>query len=173
MNRLRALGFTFALLFAFTATADQAFPPCMANGKKLGITNAQVKQWKETTQNQFLGRARVRGVLSKMYEERKTHAHFQIEFDGGVEDTLEVVYNFGFGKLPKLAVGMEIEACGDYITSNRPTAKYPVPSPDGGIIHWVHRTTGRHEAGYLAIDGQLYGQGSGWSVFDLIPAEAF
>ena len=54
---------------------------------------------------------------------------------------------------------MSIEACGDYITSTAQSGPYP-PSPDGAILHWVHMNpAGRgHDAGFLAINGTLYGQ---------------
>lgn len=162
MNRLRAFGLFLSLAFILNASASEIPPPCLDSGKKLPVLNEQVHHWKNTTQNQFLARARVHGVLSKIYTEEGSHAHFQIEFDDGLDnradDTLEVIYNLDFGKLPPLAVGMEIEACGDYITSTVSTNRYPA-SPDGAIIHWIHknpRGTG-HESGYLEIDGRTYG----------------
>lgn len=158
MNRLRTLGILFGLAFAFSASAGDLTPPCLASGKNLPVINEQVHLWKTSTSNQYVARAHIHGVLSEIYPEKNGHAHFQIEFDGGVRDTLEVVYSLDFGKLPSLAVGMEIEACGDYITSNAPTTQYP-PSPDGAIIHWIHKNPrGRgHESGYLTVDGRVYG----------------
>jgi hypothetical protein len=159
MNRFRTFGVFIGLVFAASAFATEATPPCLGGGKQLTVMNEKVHTWKTTTVNQFLARARVHGTLSKVYPEKNRHAHFEIEFDGGVSDTLEVVYSLDFGKLPKLAIGMEIEACGDYITSNAATSQYPA-SPDGAIIHWIHRNPKRkgHESGYLMIDGRAYGK---------------
>jgi hypothetical protein len=170
MNRLRVFGFIFSLLFSFSALATEALPNCMVGNKILLVNNAQISNWKRTTANQFLGRGHVRGRLSRVYPAKNRHAHFQIEFAGAARDTLEIVYNLDFGPLPQLAVGMEVEACGDYITSNAPTSKYPA-SPDGAIIHWVHRTTGKHPSGYVALDGRVFG-GATLRSFE-VPAYSF
>ena len=158
MNGFRAFGLSLSLLFSISAFATDALPPCMVGNKQLLINNAQVSRWKTTTKNQYVGRGHVRGRLSKIYPMKNNHAHFQIEFDGGVDDTLEVVYSLDFGKLPRLAIGMEIEACGDYITSIARTPEYPA-SPDGAIIHWIHASDNpkRHPHGYVAIDGRVFG----------------
>lgn len=158
MLGFRALGVLVGLFLAFPAVADDALPPCMDTGRSLKVINQLVAKWKTSTRNEFMSRARVTGVLSKIYGTKGDHAHFQIELDN-TNTTLEVVYNLEFGRLPRLAVGMEIEACGDYITSYR-AARYP-PSPDGALIHWIHRSNSRHEHGYLAVDGRLFGQGAG------------
>lgn len=158
MLRLRALGLVFSFFLSVSSYSDEAMPPCMDAGRSLGVMNQTVAKWKTTTRNEYVARARVTGILSKIYSSTAEHAHFQIEL-GATNTTLEVVYNFGFGKLPRLAPGMQIEACGDYITSYKP-ARYP-PSPDGALIHWIHRSNSGHEHGYLAIDGRLYGQGAG------------
>jgi hypothetical protein len=158
MTRLKALGITLGLLFSVSAFSDDALPRCLKGNQNVPINNAQIHKWKTTTANQFLARGHAYGRLTKVYPTKNGHAHFQIEFDD-VADTLEVVYSLDFGKLPKLAKGMEIEACGDYITSTKATSQYP-PSPDGAILHWIHRSTGgNHPSGYLAIDGRVYGQG--------------
>ena len=74
-------------------------------------------------------------------------------------DTIEVIYNNQFGAMPRLAPGQIVEACGDYITSNRPNGHYPA-SPDGAILHWVHFNPADqgHEDGYVVVDGRLTGQ---------------
>jgi hypothetical protein len=162
MNGFRALGVSLGLVlscfaFAPSARATDAFPVCLNGKKGLGINNAQVHVWKTTTPNQYLARGHVHGTISRLYPTKNRHAHFEIEFDGGVDDTLEVVYSLDFGKLPRLALGMEIEACGDYITSSQATSQYP-PSPDGAIIHWIHKSTSRnHASGFLAVEGRVYG----------------
>ena len=48
---------------------------------------------------------------------RPGHHHFEISLGPDAQDTLEVVYNEGFGATPSIQVGDQIEACGDYITS--------------------------------------------------------
>ena len=139
------------------------FPNCLdASGNTIGINNTQVEQWKTTTQNQFLSRAHVEGVVMDIYPDHSGHNHFSIALDNNPNEGLEVVYNSSFGALPAIKIGMKVEACGDYITSNAPTDQYPA-SPVGAIIHYIHKNSNPkgHKSGYLAIDGQLYGQGSG------------
>lgn len=158
MNRvLRAVALSFTLLTFLPAFADEPIPDCLAKGKRLGVNNAQVRKWKATTRTQFLARAHVSGRVTRLYPTRTGHAHFQMELEGG--ETLEVVYSLAFGNLPKkIPLGTDVEACGDYITSNAPTSKYPTPSPDGALIHWIHRSDSRsHESGYLALDGRVFG----------------
>ncbi len=131
-------------------------------GKALPIINEQVIRWKTTTPSQYLARARVDGVVSDIYPDKNGHDHFAIVLDQDPTHNVELVYNQSFGSLPKIRVGMKVEACGDYITSNQPTSQYPA-SPAGAIIHWIHKNpSGQgHKSGYLMIDGTLYGQGSG------------
>jgi hypothetical protein len=138
----------------------------MAKGKALPVNNDQIIQWKTSTQNQFHARARAQGPITRLYSDRTGHKHFQISIGSGAQGMLEVIYNQAFGALPSLKVGMSIEACGDYITSYAQSGQYP-PSPDGAILHWVHRSPKpqRHESGYVAINGKLYGQGDGNSHF--------
>lgn len=156
MDRFRKLGVFLGFFLALNAAATDAVPLCKAAGKNIPVNNSQVIQWKSTTQNQFLGRGHVQGRLTGVYPDRNNHAHFQIELSPA--ETLEVVFSYDFGKLPKLALGMDVEACGDYITSNAPTSQYPA-SPDGAIIHWIHKNpkNGGHESGYLVLDGSVYG----------------
>jgi hypothetical protein len=70
-----------------------------------------------------------------------------------------VIYNIEFGALPALSIGMNVAACGDYITVG-PNAQ--LPSPEPAIIHWVHvnpgtRDGGAHPSGFLVINNQAYG----------------
>lgn len=147
-----------SLLLSFNAHADFGAPDCLAGKSAIAIDNDQVITWKRTTKNQFHARGHVRGVLRQEYPDRSGHHHLQIQIDGSAtNDTLEVVYNDSFGRLPAMKVGTVIEACGDYITSNQPTRRYPA-SPDGAIIHWVHKSRSKnHESGYLIIDGRTSG----------------
>jgi hypothetical protein len=135
----------------------------MENGRPdpLPIMNEQVLEWKRTTANQTLKRARVSGSLVKWVQSRKSHEHFEVKIGEGQNDSVEIVYNSDFGQMPQIAPGARVEVCGDYITSNAQAGRYP-PSPMGAIIHWVHfnpgdRDGGKHEHGYVWIDGVLYG----------------
>jgi hypothetical protein len=151
-----------AVVFGAPGFALAAPPACLSeNGSVLAVNNSQVLQWKTSTANQFLARAHVTGIVQKVYPNETGHNHFSIALDSGPGDTLEVIYNIEFGALPNMAPGMQVEACGDYITSDQVGGGYQ-PSPDGAIIHWIHATnSAKHEAGYVAINGVTYGQSSG------------
>ncbi|MCM2323461.1 MAG: DUF3465 domain-containing protein [Oligoflexia bacterium] len=146
----------------------QEIPECLDGGRSISVDNQQVLNWKRTTPNEFKERAYISGVLVAVYPDRNGHDHFQIQIGERPDETIEVVYNYQFGFLPnQLLPGMEVQACGDYITTtaqSTPTASAPngyPPSPDGAIIHWLHKNPrGRgHESGFLVIDGALYGHG--------------
>ena len=154
---IKSFGILFALCLSLQALADTV-PNCMASGQILSVNNAQVLDWKRTTKNQFHGRALIQGMLTKVYSDKTGHHHFQVNLGANAADTLEVVYNEGFGSMPPLKVGMQVEACGDYITANARVGHY-APSPDGALIHWVHKsTTPKHDSGFVVIDGQVCGQ---------------
>lgn len=150
---------TFTLIFTVQAFAET--PLCMSEGQPLPINNEQVLNWKHTSRNQFKSRGHVEGTVGAVYKDVTGHRHFQIVIGSNANDTLEVIYNQKFGKIPASALqkGARVETCGDYITSNQRAGRYQ-PSPDGAIIHWVHEATnGRHASGYVMIEGQLYGYG--------------
>ena len=135
----------------------RSFPECDRDGNPMSVNNSQVVGWKTSTPNEYLDRARVSGVIAKVYHQARDHAHFSLKIGNDSEDTVEIIYNEGFGDLPELSTGSNVEACGDYITSFAATDQYP-PSPDGALVHWVHRSTSpKHPSGYLAIDGEVYG----------------
>ena len=147
-----------SLLLSTFAFADQA-PVCLSYGKNLAVNNSQVLHWKRTTNNQFRERGHVQGTVLQVYNDKNGHSHFQVQLGNQGDDTIEVIYNQDFGVLPAVHSGMNAEACGDYITSTAQSGPYPA-SPDGAILHWVHMNpSGRgHDAGYLMLDGTLYGQ---------------
>jgi hypothetical protein len=151
--------FAVAHLLAFQIEAQTKVPICTANKKAIAIDDQQVLKWKKSTQNQFRARAHVQGTIEQVYSDQTGHDHFAIRIGPAREDLLEVVYNSSFGDLGNLIVGSTVQACGDYITANQPTGRYPV-SPAGAIIHWVHQNpNGRgHESGFLVIDGKIFGQ---------------
>ena len=139
-------------------------PSCMYSGHSVDFNEDQVIGWKAQGRSQFHGWGHVRGVLTQVYsgpnEDSGPHEHFQVEIrdDRGDSTTLEVIYNQVFGRLPSLHEGMSVEACGEYITSNRPTKRYQ-PSPDGALLHWVHQNPKNPEqrSGFLILDGKMYG----------------
>lgn len=147
------ISFLPALAFSSDAT-----PPCMANGKAIPINDAQALSWKTSTPNQFLARGHVAGRVVRVYPNQTDHNHFSLQIGPGPRDTIEVIYNIEFGALPQMAIGMTVEACGDFINSFAQSGPYP-PSPDGAIIHWVHYNPNgnQHPNGFLMIDGILFG----------------
>ena len=153
----------FAMLFFFTAVAARATPVCTDfTGNPLKPDNQTVLRWKSSTPNQYLGRAEITGTVQAVYPIRNGHNHFQVKIGPGEKDTLELVYNISFGPINDLVPGQTVVACGDYITSNAPTSQYE-PSPDGAILHWIHRSPnpGKHPSGFLILDRTTYGQGFG------------
>jgi hypothetical protein len=137
-------------------------PACLDNnGKQLNAENAQVLNLKTTTQNQFLARAHVTGVVGNIYPDHAGHNHFQAIIGPKPGDTIEIIYNISFGALPHLVPGMTVDTCGDFINSDAATSLYPA-SPDGAIMHWIHRNPhGSHKSGFLIINGTVYGEGAG------------
>jgi hypothetical protein len=147
----------FLLLPTFSFASD-AVPLCMDKTRPIPVNNSQALQWKKSSPNQYRARGHILGRVLKVYPNQSDHNHFAIQIGPSPKDTIEVIYNVEFGTLPRMAVGMEVEACGDYITASAQSGPYP-PSPDGAIIHWVHYNPNgsSHESGYLVIDGILYG----------------
>jgi hypothetical protein len=149
-------------LLAASAYAGDAIPECLATGQAIPIDNAKVLQLKTSTPNQFLTRAHISGTVERVYPDHNGHDHFEVQIGKVPTDTVEVIYNQSFGALPSLEVGATVEACGDYITSVAPAGSYPA-SPDGAILHWVHKNPKGHghESGYVGVNGALFGQGHG------------
>lgn len=162
---LQRKGFVTAILSlaatvaSVVALAAQEAPICPSYGRPLAVNNEQVLHWKRTTPNQFRERANVKGVVTRVFPDKTGHEHFEIAIGKRYEDVLEVIYNTDFGAIPEVVPGMEIQACGDYITATAQSGPYP-PSPSGAIIHWIHMNpSGKgHDPGFLMIDGELYGQ---------------
>ena len=153
--------FISLLLVTAAAWSAQAQTACLDNsGNALPLNNNQVIQWKTDTQDQFHARAHVTGPISKTYSDYTGHNHFEIQLGPDANDKIEVVYNQGFGDLPDLNVGDSTEICGDYITTG--TVGHD-GSPDGAIIHWVHKNPSGHghPSGYVVVNGVLYGNGDG------------
>ena len=153
---LASFGFTLAFFNSHIANADSA-PECMARGQVVTVNNSQVAKWKVSTPDQFRSRAHVTGVVSRLFSNETGHLHFEVTLDG-TNATLEIIYNQEFGTVnPPVQVGVRVESCGDYISA---PADGHEPSPDGAILHWVHRSPDpqRHDDGFVLINGVLYGQ---------------
>lgn len=151
----------FGIVLAVSAHAGQnsSAPECDDdNGQPIAINNSQVLTWEKTTANQFLARANVEGNVVADYPDQTGHHHFAIQIGSDPSQTLEVIYDMAFGPIPQIQLGMHIQACGDYITSDEATSQYPV-SPCGAIIHWIHMAPKpTHQNGFLMINGEVYGQ---------------
>lgn len=155
--------FVLSSVTSFAKTTQSAPQiECLAGKKSIPVNDEQALEWKSTTSNQFQSRAHVQGPIVQLYPDHSGHTHFSIAIGSGPHDTLEIIYNQSFGALPPLQIGMTVEACGDYITSYAQSGPYP-PSPDGAILHWVHKNpNGKgHNSGFLIIEDNLYGQGNG------------
>jgi hypothetical protein len=170
MKRLLALVLASYLLIlapgAFAGMENGGLPECTdVQGDPIQENNEQVLGWKKTTPNQFHGRGFITGMLVEVLADRADHLHLDVYIGqnglgAGWDNDIEIVYNQAFGKVTgPLKPGMEITACGDYITSTRQSGRYP-PSPVGVIIHWIHKSPrpAKHVSGFLVIDGRLYGQ---------------
>jgi len=149
-----AIGFFSALSFA-----ESVVPSCLSGGQELLVNNSAVIQWKNTTPNQYRNRAHIQGTLVKVFPDHSGHHHYEIQIGGNQKDMIEVIYNEQFGPVPAVNVGAQMEACGDYITSNATTGHLPA-SPDGAIIHWVHKSPNPkiHPSGYIIVNGVVCGQ---------------
>jgi hypothetical protein len=162
----RFIGFVnIAVLGLFIYYPAQAFtapPTCLDDsGAVIPAIDSEVVQWKTTVANGGLKRAHVTGIIQKVYPNHTGHNDFSIAIGTGPKDTLEVVYNISFGAVAHIAVGMQVEACGDFINSYAPENGYQA-SPDGALIHWIHKSDSQsHKNGFLMINGVLYGQGNG------------
>lgn len=168
-------------ILLFTASASLAHaddvPPCLDNnGQALPVDNAGALKLKvdqnfdtPNPSNPSVPpppRYLVSGPVTAVYEGNATHNHFQINLgpspDAHHSGYIEVIFSKAFGELPEVTPGMSVVACGDYYISITPEDGFPA-SPDGAFIHWIHRNPkhGRHQDGFLMIDGTLYGEGSG------------
>lgn len=126
------------------------------NGRPIPIDNERVIQMKHNTSNGYLDRGHISGVVGEVYAGKPTHQKFQARISGrSFEDTIEIIYNISFGKIPSVKTGMAVESCGDYITSNI-DAKYKA-SPDLAILHWVHQSNGNHPDGWVRLNGVYHG----------------
>lgn len=145
---------SLTLVLGNQALAEDPSPECLDGSKVLQIDAPKVLGWISTSNNSFLARARVAGRISEVLPDQTGHDHFLIQIGPKQSDVIEAIYNAEFGKLPKLAVGQEAEACGDYITTKNDPKLHAQ-----AIIHWIHKSDNptKHESGYIKIDGLVYG----------------
>lgn len=162
---MKKLGILFQIIILFTSLSYNAHSQeelCKSGSQILPIDNTQVLEWKKTTPNQFEARAHIEGPVVRIDLDRNLHDHFAIQIGPNDTDTIEIISNQTFAKLPELQLGTKVEVCGDYITSNAISGRY-LPSPDNAIIHWVHFSkNGNHDNGFIKIDSTLYGNGKGF-----------
>ena len=155
--------FLICLGVFFVASGAKAEFECLSRGAALPVDNARVLEMKSGTPNQYHDRAHIEGVLQGVFPDKTGHHHFEVAIGPASSDVIEVIYNEDFGGIPALTAGMSVEACGDYITANAPSGGYPA-SPDGAIVHWVHRSPNpHHDSGFLVLGGVMCGQDSAHS----------
>lgn len=133
-------------------------PACMDRAERLDFNESQVLSWIDFTDNKFIGRAFVRGVIVRVLEDRQNHVHFEVDFDRNLQttdDRIEVVYSTKFGPVPENRSGDELIACGDFVKDSY--------SPLKAVVHWLHRNPNKngvkaHDHGFMIINGVLAGQ---------------
>lgn len=134
---------------------------CMDHGNVLTDMNDQALQWKAHQASGFQARALVSGVVDEVFPDHSGHRHFSIKIGPQADDHIEVIYNVNFGAMPLPQAGEAVSACGDYIVATEQNGGYP-PSPDGALIHWVHKSPhAGHDSGFVILNGVLYGNGTG------------
>lgn len=150
---------TLTIILSISASAQTVVQPCLASGQELLVNNEAVLAWKRTTKNQYHNRAHIQGTLVNVYPDHSGHHHYEVKIGLNSNDLIEVIYNEQFGKVPPIKLGASFEACGDYITSNAAVGHFTA-SPDGAIVHWVHKSPNpqAHDSGFIAVDGVVCGQ---------------
>jgi hypothetical protein len=128
---------------------------CRAGSQVLSVDNEKAIQLRSQQQSGFQTRLLISGTVDAVFPDHNGHRHFSVKIGPNPTDHIEVIYNLSFGSLPVPTVGEKAAACGDYIVSTSQNGGY-APSPDGMIIHWVHRSNGGHDPGYTELNGQRY-----------------
>ncbi len=159
-----------------------ALPDCLDREERvLDVNNEEVLRWKEETPNGYKDRALVTGTLVGVLLDRRSHIQLEVDLTpesdaNGRRDHLEIIFSKDFGKVSDVRPGLEVTACGDYITANKRKGHFP-PSPVDAILHWVHKSTNenRHPSGFMAINGVLYGNDDpgAWDGERLVDAFSF
>jgi len=74
------------------------------------------------------------------------HEGFLLRLDSGCAIVVRVEVNTDFTGTIPLSIGQRVLVKGDYEYYSR-----------GGVIHWTHRDPrGRHENGYVDVNGTMY-----------------
>jgi hypothetical protein len=122
------------------------------------MNDQQILQWKQSEPNGWKGRGNIAGVVLDVEPDATGHNHFIVQIGPNAQtDVIEVIYSYDFGALPTVTVGMELQACGDFIQSYAQNGPYAA-SPAGAIIHWLHVDPAhRHPDGFVYINGVDYG----------------
>lgn len=155
MRTLVGLAIGVTLVTAQIALADSA--SCSDHGKLISINNDQALQWRDHQSSGFKSRAFVQGTVDAVFPDHSGHRHFSLKIGPGLADHVEIIYNLSFGQMPVPTIGENAEACGDFIVATKSNGGFP-PSPDGAIVHWVHRSPNSgHENGFVILDGTKYG----------------
>lgn len=128
---------------------------CMDNGQVLSVDNQKAIQLRSQQQSGYSTRLLISGVVDEVFPDHSGHRHFSVKIGPNPNDHIEVIFNLSVGSLPVPTVGETAEACGVYIVSTSQNGGFP-PSPDGMIIHWVHRGGGGHDPGFVILNGQFY-----------------
>lgn len=132
--------------------------PCYDHGKLLNVMNEEALNWKATKNSGYKTRALISGTVAQVFADKSGHRHFSMKIGVEESDRIEVIYNESFGAMPQPHLGESVVACGDFIVATKRNGSYP-PSPDGALIHWVHRHTGKgHDDGYVILNEVVYGQ---------------
>lgn len=71
------------------------------------------------------------------------HQRFQLDLGGGV--VVEVDHNVTLAPRVPVRVGDTVELHGEF-----------APDPGHPVIHYTHHATGRHEGGWIELNGQTY-----------------
>jgi hypothetical protein len=130
---------------------------CMDHGKTLNVDNEQALQWRSQQASGFRSRILISGTVDEVFSDQTGHRHFSVKIGPNSDDHIEVIYNESFGAMPLPQTGDPAEACGDYIVATQQNGGYP-PSPDGALVHWVHRSpNGGHDNGFVILKGTMYG----------------
>lgn len=135
------------LLFSFSASVlAQSLPVCKTrNGTELTPSVTELKRYIDTN-NGKRPMVFVEGVIKEILPEDKLgrpHQKFIMSVRG---IKVQVVHGMDYGRIP-LRTGIQVKVCGEFLNSQ------------GGMIHWTHYDPGaRHPDGFIALDGEVYGQ---------------
>jgi hypothetical protein len=95
---------------------------------------------------EVVAQGRVTRVLGVQAGRSSPHEGFLLRLDSGCALVVRVEVNTDFTGTIPLSVGQRVLVKGDYEYYSR-----------GGVIHWTHRDPrGRHENGYVGVNGTTY-----------------